>query len=205
MTATTANTTTVPRDTTGAVTLKSFRAPAPRSGIRNHPAITAPEMPVRMFVVRASLPSGVHIVRLSPHPIDPPSIANMTKSTNELGEGVIVDTPSRIVGASVGAAVVTLAYHATFRSFRNGRACFRRGPAGTSITMRTPLGELWFERTDAKAPSPALLLKLIFTSAPLSIQVNVLPGPLLTCPSRSFRLRPACGYGHARPWEPRPP
>ena len=40
------------------------------------------------------------------------------------GEGVIADTPSRIVGASAGAAVVTLAYHTTFRSFRNGRACF---------------------------------------------------------------------------------
>jgi mannose-6-phosphate isomerase len=34
------------------------------------------------------------------------------------------------------------------------------------------MGELWFERTDAKAPCPALLLKLIFTSAPLSIQVH---------------------------------
>ena len=34
------------------------------------------------------------------------------------------------------------------------------------------VGEVWFERTDAKAPCPALLLKLIFTSAPLSIQVH---------------------------------
>ena len=34
------------------------------------------------------------------------------------------------------------------------------------------MGEVWFERTDAKAPAPALLLKLIFTSAPLSIQVH---------------------------------
>jgi mannose-6-phosphate isomerase len=34
------------------------------------------------------------------------------------------------------------------------------------------VGELWFERTDADAPSPELLLKLIFTSAPLSIQVH---------------------------------
>jgi hypothetical protein len=79
-----ANTTTAPRDTTGTVTVKSFRASAPRRGIRNHPAITAPEMPVRMFVVRASFPAGVHVVRLNPHPIDPPSIANMTKFMNEL-------------------------------------------------------------------------------------------------------------------------
>ncbi len=34
------------------------------------------------------------------------------------------------------------------------------------------VGEVWFERTDTKAPCPALLLKLIFTSAPLSIQVH---------------------------------
>jgi mannose-6-phosphate isomerase len=34
------------------------------------------------------------------------------------------------------------------------------------------VGELWFERADKAAPIPALLLKLLFTSAPLSIQVH---------------------------------
>jgi mannose-6-phosphate isomerase len=34
------------------------------------------------------------------------------------------------------------------------------------------VGELCFERTDANAPGPALLLKLLFTSEPLSIQVH---------------------------------
>src|SRR6476620_7138703 len=34
------------------------------------------------------------------------------------------------------------------------------------------VGELWFERADKHAPLPALLLKLLFTSEPLSIQVN---------------------------------
>lgn len=34
------------------------------------------------------------------------------------------------------------------------------------------IGELWFERADAAAPKPALLLKLLFTTAPLSIQVH---------------------------------
>lgn len=34
------------------------------------------------------------------------------------------------------------------------------------------VGELWFERADARAPIPALLLKLLFTSEPLSIQVH---------------------------------
>jgi mannose-6-phosphate isomerase len=34
------------------------------------------------------------------------------------------------------------------------------------------VGELWFERADKNAPFPALLLKLLFTSEPLSIQVH---------------------------------
>jgi mannose-6-phosphate isomerase len=34
------------------------------------------------------------------------------------------------------------------------------------------VGELWFERADKSAPLPALLLKLLFTSEPLSIQVH---------------------------------
>jgi mannose-6-phosphate isomerase len=34
------------------------------------------------------------------------------------------------------------------------------------------VGELWFQRADRNAAIPALLLKLLFTSAPLSIQVH---------------------------------
>jgi mannose-6-phosphate isomerase len=34
------------------------------------------------------------------------------------------------------------------------------------------VGELWFERADKDAPTPALLLKLLFTGEPLSIQVH---------------------------------
>ncbi len=34
------------------------------------------------------------------------------------------------------------------------------------------IGELWFQRADARAPDPALLLKLLFTQAALSIQVH---------------------------------
>jgi mannose-6-phosphate isomerase len=34
------------------------------------------------------------------------------------------------------------------------------------------VGELWFERADKEAPTPALLLKLLFTSERLSIQVH---------------------------------
>ena len=35
-----------------------------------------------------------------------------------------------------------------------------------------PVGELWFQRADRSAPIPALLLKVLFTSEPLSIQVH---------------------------------
>jgi mannose-6-phosphate isomerase len=34
------------------------------------------------------------------------------------------------------------------------------------------VGELWFQRVDKDAPIPALLLKLLFTSEPLSVQVH---------------------------------
>jgi mannose-6-phosphate isomerase len=34
------------------------------------------------------------------------------------------------------------------------------------------IGELWFDRADTDAPDPALLLKLLFTTEPLSIQVH---------------------------------
>lgn len=35
-----------------------------------------------------------------------------------------------------------------------------------------PIGELWFQRSDPSAPAPALLLKLLFTDEPLSVQVH---------------------------------
>lgn len=35
-----------------------------------------------------------------------------------------------------------------------------------------PVGELWFQRCDKHGPEPALLLKLLFTQEPLSIQVH---------------------------------
>jgi len=42
---------------------------------------------------------------------------------------------------------------------------------GTS-TNGKPVGELWFQRADRTAPVTALLLKLLFTTEPLSIQVH---------------------------------
>src|SRR3954463_7870466 len=44
---------------------------------------------------------------------------------------------------------------------------------GSSVDGPTDaVGELWFERADDNASSPALLLKLLFTNEPLSIQVH---------------------------------
>jgi mannose-6-phosphate isomerase len=37
---------------------------------------------------------------------------------------------------------------------------------------RDTVGELWFQRVDENAQNPALLLKLLFTSEPLSVQVH---------------------------------
>jgi mannose-6-phosphate isomerase len=42
---------------------------------------------------------------------------------------------------------------------------------GTSMDGK-PVGELWFQRADRTAPATALLLKLLFTTEPLSIQVH---------------------------------
>ncbi|MDR3468030.1 MAG: class I mannose-6-phosphate isomerase [Xanthobacteraceae bacterium] len=36
----------------------------------------------------------------------------------------------------------------------------------------SPVGELWFERAETGAAAPALLLKLLFTTEPLSVQVH---------------------------------
>ena len=45
-------------------------------------------------------------------------------------------------------------------------------PWSSIEVSREPVGELWFERADTNAPVTALLLKLLFTSEPLSIQVH---------------------------------
>ena len=45
-------------------------------------------------------------------------------------------------------------------------------PWSQASTNDGPIGELWFERPDPAAPETALLLKLLFTTEPLSIQVH---------------------------------
>ena len=45
-------------------------------------------------------------------------------------------------------------------------------PWSQASTDGEPIGELWFQRSDTTAPHTALLLKLLFTTQPLSIQVH---------------------------------
>ena len=45
-------------------------------------------------------------------------------------------------------------------------------PWSLASTSDGPIGELWFERPGPAAPETALLLKLLFTTEPLSIQVH---------------------------------
>lgn len=45
-------------------------------------------------------------------------------------------------------------------------------PWNDTSTDGKPVGELWFQRMDAAAPTTALLLKLLFTTEPLSVQVH---------------------------------
>ncbi len=45
-------------------------------------------------------------------------------------------------------------------------------PWNGTPTGGKPVGEVWFQRADATAPDTALLLKLLFTTEPLSIQVH---------------------------------
>jgi mannose-6-phosphate isomerase len=53
------------------------------------------------------------------------------------------------------------------------------------------IGELWFERADSAAPSPALLLKLLFTKEPLSIQVH---------PDDAFARSIGLAHGKSEAW-----
>ncbi len=54
-----------------------------------------------------------------------------------------------------------------------------------------PIGEIWFQRSDAAAPESALLLKLLFTSEPLSIQVH---------PDDTFAHSIGLAHGKSEAW-----
>src|SRR5258708_21372718 len=62
--------------------------------------------------------------------------------------------------------------HASVRVARKLWGVADVGPWGCIGGSGDAVGELWFERVDENAPHPTLLLKLLFTSEPLSIQVH---------------------------------
>jgi mannose-6-phosphate isomerase len=62
--------------------------------------------------------------------------------------------------------------HASVRAIHKPWGVSDLQPWSGADGTRDAVGELWFERADKAAPAPALLLKLLFTSEPLSIQVH---------------------------------
>jgi mannose-6-phosphate isomerase len=54
-----------------------------------------------------------------------------------------------------------------------------------------PIGEIWFQRSEATAPDCALLLKLLFTTEPLSIQVH---------PDDTFARSIGLDHGKSEAW-----
>jgi mannose-6-phosphate isomerase len=62
--------------------------------------------------------------------------------------------------------------HASVRVVRKPWGVADLHPWGSSDGSSDAIGELWFQRPDKNAPIAALLLKLLFTSEPLSIQVH---------------------------------
>jgi mannose-6-phosphate isomerase len=64
-------------------------------------------------------------------------------------------------------------------------------PWSQASTTDGPIGELWFERPDHAAPETALLLKLLFTTEPLSIQVH---------PDDAFARSIGLAHGKTEAW-----
>ena len=74
-------------------------------------------------------------------------------------------------GATGKEAVLTIE-HAIVRTKPKPWGSRDLRPWSEASTTAGPIGELWFERPDHAAPRTALLLKLLFTTEPLSIQVH---------------------------------
>jgi mannose-6-phosphate isomerase len=62
--------------------------------------------------------------------------------------------------------------HASMRAVRKPWGSCDLRPWSPLHSDGFAIGEVWFQRADEKAPAPALLLKLLFTKEPLSIQVH---------------------------------
>jgi len=61
----------------------------------------------------------------------------------------------------------------------------------SEINYGGAIGELWFQRANMNAPDPSLLLKLLFTKQPLSIQVH---------PDDAFAQSIGHGHGKTEAW-----
>src|SRR5207244_254442 len=81
--------------------------------------------------------------------------------------------------------------HASVRAMRKPWGVSDLQPWSSVDGTVDAVGELWFERADKNAPIPALLLKLLFTSEPLSIQVH---------PDDTFARAMGMPYGKSEAW-----
>ena len=62
--------------------------------------------------------------------------------------------------------------HAHANSLRKPWGVLNPSPWSNAGDDANTIGEIWYERSDSTAASPSLLLKLLFTNQPLSIQVH---------------------------------
>jgi mannose-6-phosphate isomerase len=62
--------------------------------------------------------------------------------------------------------------HAHAHSLRKPWGVLDPSPWSNAGDEASTIGEIWYERSDSTAASPSLLLKLLFTNQPLSIQVH---------------------------------
>jgi mannose-6-phosphate isomerase len=76
------------------------------------------------------------------------------------------------IRCATGKEAVLTIEHAIVRTKPKPWGSLDLRPWSEASTTGGPIGELWFERPGDAAPGTALLLKLLFTTAPLSIQVH---------------------------------
>jgi mannose-6-phosphate isomerase len=74
--------------------------------------------------------------------------------------------------STTGKETVLTIEHAIVRTKPKPWGSLDLRPWSQASTTDGPIGELWFERPGVVTPGTALLLKLLFTTAPLSIQVH---------------------------------
>src|SRR5690606_2468723 len=80
-------------------------------------------------------------------------------------------SPKRLLGAGRGVALMPIE-HVAARAVTKPWGVADPRPWAQPRSDGTSIGELWYERTGADRTPASLLLKLLFTSQPLSIQVH---------------------------------